>query len=159
MQSLNDNPNHVFVEGDIRDRELVRSLFKEHQPDYVVNFAAESHVDRSIDSPGDFILTNVVGTFEMLEAARAHWLSLEGKAKDDFRFLHVSTDEVYGSLGATGLFTETTPYAPIRPTRPQKQEPTIWRGLITGRLVCLFSLQTVQTITVLTSFRKNSFHW
>ncbi|QPJ62180.1 MAG: dTDP-glucose 4,6-dehydratase [Candidatus Nitronauta litoralis] len=120
LQSLNDNPNHVFVEGDIRDRELVRSLFKEHQPDYVVNFAAESHVDRSIDSPGDFILTNVVGTFEMLEAARAHWLSLEGKAKDDFRFLHVSTDEVYGSLGATGLFTETTPYAPNSPYSASK---------------------------------------
>lgn len=120
LQSLNDNPNHVFVEGDIRDRELLRSLFNEHRPDYVVNFAAESHVDRSIDSPGDFILTNVVGTFEMLEAARSHWLSLEGKAKEDFRFLHVSTDEVYGSLGATGLFTETTPYAPNSPYSASK---------------------------------------
>ncbi len=120
LQSLNDNPNHVFVEGDIRDGALVRSLFKEHRPDYVVNFAAESHVDRSIDSPGDFILTNVVGTFEMLEAAKGYWLSLEGKAKEDFRFLHVSTDEVYGSLGATGLFTETTPYAPNSPYSASK---------------------------------------
>ncbi len=120
LQSLKDNPNHVFVEGDIRDRDLVRSLFKDHQPDYVVNFAAESHVDRSIESPGDFILTNVVGAFEMLEAARGHWLSLEGPAKEDFRFLHVSTDEVYGSLGKTGLFTETTPYAPNSPYSASK---------------------------------------
>lgn len=120
LQSLKDNPNHLFVEGDIRDRDLVRSLFKDHQPDYVVNFAAESHVDRSIESPGDFILTNVVGTFEMLDAARAHWLSLEGSAKENFRFLHVSTDEVYGSLGKTGLFTETTPYAPNSPYSASK---------------------------------------
>ncbi len=120
LQSLKDNPNHVFVEGDIRDRDLVRSLFKDHQPDYVVNFAAESHVDRSIESPGDFILTNVVGTFEMLDAARGHWLSLEGPAKENFRFLHVSTDEVYGSLGKTGLFTETTPYAPNSPYSASK---------------------------------------
>ncbi len=120
LQPLNDNPNHVFVEGDIRDRDLVRSLLKEHRPDYVVNFAAESHVDRSIDSPGDFILTNVVGAFEMLDGARDYWQSLEGAAKENFRFLHVSTDEVYGSLGKTGLFTETTPYAPNSPYSASK---------------------------------------
>ncbi len=120
LQSLSGNPNHIFVEGDIRDHDLVRSLFKDHSPDYVVNFAAESHVDRSIESPGDFILTNVVGTFEMLESARGHWLSLAGQAKEDFRFLHVSTDEVYGSLGKTGLFTETTPYAPNSPYSASK---------------------------------------
>ena len=120
LEPVKDNPRHVFVEGDIRDRDLLRRLFAEHQPDCVVNFAAESHVDRSIDSPGEFILTNVVGTFEMLEAARAYWMELQGEAKDAFRFLHVSTDEVYGSLGETGKFTETTPYAPNSPYSASK---------------------------------------
>ena len=120
LEPLKDNPRHVFVEGDIRDRDLLRRLFAEHRPDCVVNFAAESHVDRSIDSPGEFILTNVVGTFEMLEAARAYWMELQGEAKDAFRFLHVSTDEVYGSLGETGKFTETTPYAPNSPYSASK---------------------------------------
>lgn len=120
LEPVKDNPRHVFVEGDIRDRDLLRRLFAEHRPDCVVNFAAESHVDRSIDSPGEFILTNVVGTFEMLEAARAYWMELQGEAKDAFRFLHVSTDEVYGSLGETGKFTETTPYAPNSPYSASK---------------------------------------
>lgn len=120
LASVMDNPNHVFVEGNIGDRKLVAALLKEHQPDCVVNFAAESHVDRSIDSPDDFIHTNVVGTFELLESARAHWHDLEGAAKENFRFLHVSTDEVYGSLGPTGYFTETTPYAPNSPYSASK---------------------------------------
>ncbi len=121
LDSVKDDPRHVFVEGDIRDRDLIRQLFADHRPDRVVNFAAESHVDRSIDSPGDFIQTNVVGTFEMLEAARAYWQeTLEGTSRDAFRFLHVSTDEVYGSLGDTGKFTETTPYAPNSPYSASK---------------------------------------
>ena len=120
LASLDDNPNHLFVHGDIGDRELVAKLLAEHRPDAVVNFAAESHVDRSIDGPAAFIQTNVVGTLALLEAVRDHWKSLEGEAKDAFRFLHVSTDEVYGTLGETGLFTETTPYAPNSPYSASK---------------------------------------
>src|ERR1044072_171920 len=89
------------------DRALVEALLGEHLPTAVVNFAAESHVDRSIDGPAAFVETNVVGTLGLLESARNYWLSLEGEARDAFRFLHVSTDEVYGSLGAEGAFTET----------------------------------------------------
>ena len=120
LASLDGNPDHVFVHGDIGDRELVAKLLAEHRPDAVVNFAAESHVDRSIDGPAAFIQTNVVGTLALLEAVRDHWKSLEGEAKRDFRFLHVSTDEVYGSLGDTGKFTEDTPYAPNSPYSASK---------------------------------------
>lgn len=120
LASLEGNPNHVFVHGDIGDRELVAQLLAEHRPDAVVNFAAESHVDRSIDGPGAFIQTNVVGTLGLLEAVRDYWKGLEGEAKEAFRFLHVSTDEVYGTLGATGKFTETTPYAPNSPYSASK---------------------------------------
>ena len=121
LASLQDNPNHVFVKGDIGDRALVDQLLREHQPRAVVNFAAESHVDRSIHGPEDFIQTNVVGTFHLLESVRAHWNGLEGKAKDQFRFLHVSTDEVYGTLSPTDApFTETTPYTPNSPYSASK---------------------------------------
>ena len=120
LASLKDNPAHVFVHGDIGDRDLVDRLLAEHRPDAVVNFAAESHVDRSIDGPGAFVQTNVVGTLALLEAARDYWKSLEGEAKDAFRFLHVSTDEVYGSLGDSGQFVETTPYAPNSPYSASK---------------------------------------
>ena len=115
LASLRGNPDHVFVEGDIGDGALVARLLAEHRPDAVVNFAAESHVDRSIDGPAAFVQTNVVGTLALLEAVRDYWKALDGTAKDAFRFLHVSTDEVYGTLGETGLFTETTPYAPNSP--------------------------------------------
>ena len=120
LAPLREDPNHVFVHGDIGDRELVARLLREHRPDGIVHFAAESHVDRSIDGPAAFVETNVVGTLALLEAARDYWRELEGEARDAFRFLHVSTDEVYGSLGASGKFTEDTPYAPNSPYSASK---------------------------------------
>jgi dTDP-glucose 4,6-dehydratase len=120
LSSIEGNDRHVFVKGDIGDRELVRRLLAEHRPVAIVNFAAESHVDRSIDGPAAFVETNVVGTLGLLEEARDFWRSLEGTPKEAFRFLHVSTDEVYGSLGAEGRFTETTPYAPNSPYSASK---------------------------------------
>ena len=120
LASLEGEANHVFVHGDIGDRALVAALLAEHRPDAIVNFAAESHVDRSIDGPAAFIQTNVVGTLSLLECARDHWRGLDGAAKEAFRFLHVSTDEVYGSLGPTGAFTEETPYAPNSPYSASK---------------------------------------
>jgi dTDP-glucose 4,6-dehydratase len=110
----------LFVRGDIADRDTVRGLFNEHKPEVVVNFAAESHVDRSIDGPGDFVRTNINGTFELLEAARALYATLAADEREAFRFLHVSTDEVYGSLGDTGAFREDTPYAPNSPYSASK---------------------------------------
>ncbi|MGO4702296.1 dTDP-glucose 4,6-dehydratase [Dyella sp. 2RAB6] len=120
LASLKSDPRHVFVQGDIGDRELIAGLLTRHRPHAVVNFAAESHVDRSIDGPAAFIETNVVGTLGLLESARNYWLTLEGQAREAFRFLHVSTDEVYGSLGAEGSFTESTPYAPNSPYSASK---------------------------------------
>jgi len=114
------DPRVAFVKGDIADRELVARLFAEWRPDAVLNLAAESHVDRSIDTPQAFIDTNIVGTFVMLEAARQHLAELAPDARARFRFLHVSTDEVYGSLGPTGVFTEETPYAPNSPYAASK---------------------------------------
>ena len=120
LSSLDGNPNHIFVQGDIGDKALVAGLLNEHQPDAIINFAAESHVDRSIDGPGAFIQTNVVGTLNLLEVARDYWKALPEQKGNDFRFLHVSTDEVYGTLGDTGKFTETTPYAPNSPYSASK---------------------------------------
>ena len=120
LSPLDGNPDHVFVQGDIGDRALVARLLAEHRPQAVVNFAAESHVDRSIDGPAAFVQTNVVGTFNLLEAAREYYRGLEGGAQAAFRFLHVSTDEVYGSLGDEGKFTEETPYAPNSPYSASK---------------------------------------
>ncbi len=117
---LAGNPRHVFVQGDIGDQGLVARLLRDYEVDTVVNFAAESHVDRSIDGPAEFVTTNVVGTFNLLDCARAHWSGLGSQGKAAFRFLHVSTDEVYGSLGASGLFTETSPYAPNSPYSASK---------------------------------------
>lgn len=111
---------HVFVQGDIGDSECVRHLLHTHQPRAIVNFAAESHVDRSIDGPAAFVETNVVGTFRLLEEARVYWKSLPESEQRAFRFLHVSTDEVYGSLGPEGKFIETTPYAPNSPYSASK---------------------------------------
>jgi len=114
------DPRHVFVLGDICDGRLVAQLLAEHQPRAVVNFAAESHVDRSIDGPAAFVETNVVGTFRLLEAARLYWSGLPEPDRSRFRFLHVSTDEVFGSLGAAGKFCETTAYAPNSPYSASK---------------------------------------
>ena len=121
LTSLRDNARHVFVQGDIGDRTLVDDLLARHRPRAVINFAAESHVDRSIHGPAEFIETNVVGTFNLLEAVRAHWSVLPTDEQAAFRFLHVSTDEVYGSLGpADPAFSETTAYAPNSPYSASK---------------------------------------
>lgn len=121
LKSLENDVRHVFVRGDIGDYELVLSLLRKHQVRAVMNFAAESHVDRSIHGPGDFIQTNVVGTFNLLEAVRAYWTELPEDEKQQFRFLHVSTDEVYGSLSPTDLaFSETNPYKPNSPYSASK---------------------------------------
>ena len=121
LASIADDRRHIFVQGDIGDNVLMTQLLQTHQPRAVINFAAESHVDRSILGPEDFIQTNVVGTFHLLEAVRAYWGALDEPAKSAFRFLHVSTDEVYGSLGADDApFTETTAYAPNSPYSASK---------------------------------------
>ena len=121
LVSIQHNPQHIFVHGDIGDQALLAQLLNEHQPCAVVNFAAESHVDRSIHGPEDFIQTNVVGTFHLLEAVRAYWGKLNEQNRQDFRFLHVSTDEVYGSLGKDdAAFTETHTYAPNSPYSASK---------------------------------------
>jgi dTDP-glucose 4,6-dehydratase len=120
LGSLRGHPRHVFIQGDIGNKELITQIFTEYKPDAIVHFAAESHVDRSIDGPTTFIQTNVIGTFNLLECAKNYWANLDAEAKHRFRFLHVSTDEVYGSLGATGRFTEHTPYAPNSPYSASK---------------------------------------
>jgi dTDP-glucose 4,6-dehydratase len=120
LRSIEGHPDHVFVHGDIGDRGLIGSLLATHGPDAVINFAAESHVDRSIDGPAAFVQTNVVGTLGLLESVRDYWRALPAARKDAFRLLHVSTDEVYGSLGDTGKFTEDTPYAPNSPYSASK---------------------------------------
>lgn len=123
LSDVADNSRYHFVKGDIRDYDLVNSLFNEHDFAGVYHFAAESHVDNSITGPSAFISTNINGTFNLLEVARKHWLKGPGEfiaGKENNRFLHVSTDEVYGSLGETGLFTELTPYAPNSPYSASK---------------------------------------
>jgi dTDP-glucose 4,6-dehydratase len=121
LASLDSDSRHVFVQGSIGDFDLAAKLLAEYQPRAIVNFAAESHVDRSIHGPEDFIQTNIVGTFHLLEAVRAYWSALEGKRKADFRFLHVSTDEVYGSLSKDDpAFAETNRYEPNSPYSASK---------------------------------------
>ncbi|MBP8231192.1 MAG: dTDP-glucose 4,6-dehydratase [Rhizorhabdus sp.] len=120
LAPVGNNPRYRFVQGDICDAEVVRSLLVEFQPDIVAHLAAESHVDRSIDGPGAFIQTNVVGTFTLLDQALAYWRGLDGERRADFRFHHISTDEVYGSLGDEGLFTESTAYDPRSPYSASK---------------------------------------
>jgi dTDP-glucose 4,6-dehydratase len=121
LAGLKGDARHVFVKGDINDRALVGKLLREHRPQSIVHFAAESHVDRSIQGPADFVQTNVVGTFSLLEEARSYWSDLKEPDKSQFRFLHVSTDEVYGSLAPQApAFSETTPYAPNSPYAASK---------------------------------------
>ena len=118
VASVADKPNYSFEQVDIRDRKALDAVFARHKPDAVMHLAAESHVDRSIDGPSDFMETNIIGTFNLLEAARTYWVA-QGKP-DTFRFHHISTDEVFGSLGADGQFTETTPYDPRSPYSASK---------------------------------------
>jgi len=123
LRECDDMPNYTFVRGDICDRELIEKLFREHDIRGVIHFAAESHVDNSIKNPGAFIKTNIEGTFNLVDVAFRHWMDGPGRVKPgykDCRFHHISTDEVYGALGATGFFTETTPYAPNSPYSASK---------------------------------------
>ncbi|UUO04587.1 dTDP-glucose 4,6-dehydratase [Blastopirellula sp. J2-11] len=120
LAELEEDARHILIEGDIGDANLVTRLLTEYQPSALLNLAAESHVDRSIDGPDEFVATNVLGTFTLLEAARRYWCELGAERAAEFRFLQVSTDEVYGSLGKTGLFTETSPYAPNSPYSASK---------------------------------------
>ncbi|MEN6457306.1 MAG: dTDP-glucose 4,6-dehydratase [Thermoguttaceae bacterium] len=120
LASVAGHPRYVFVHGDVADESDVRRLLSEHEPSAIVHFAAESHVDRSIDGPAEFVRTNVQGTFQLLEAARHYVARLPADRAARFRFLHVSTDEVYGSLGPTGRFTESSPYDPSSPYSASK---------------------------------------
>jgi dTDP-glucose 4,6-dehydratase len=120
LRDVEGHPGYSFIQADICDAEAMRQAIATFQPDRIMHLAAESHVDRSITGAADFIQTNVVGTFILLEAAKAYWAALPGARKAAFRFLHVSTDEVYGSLGAEGLFAETTPYDPSSPYSASK---------------------------------------
>jgi dTDP-glucose 4,6-dehydratase len=120
LAEVGDAANHRFVKADVADATALRSVFDQEQPDGVIHLAAESHVDRSIDAPGAFIHTNVVGTFTLLQESLRHWRELSPDRASSFRFVHVSTDEVFGSLGATGVFTEETPYSPRSPYAASK---------------------------------------
>jgi len=120
LVDFEQDPRYIFVHGDICDAELVSKLFTEYQPNYIVNFAAESHVDRSIDGPAEFIQTNIVGTSVLLQEALKYYSTLKGGGSERFRFHHVSTDEVFGSLSESGFFTEETPYDPSSPYSASK---------------------------------------
>lgn len=120
LKSIDSNERYNFVQGDICDKGKVAEVLAQFQPDYIMHLAAESHVDRSIDGPDEFIETNIVGTYTLLEAARSYYASLSVDKKSNFRFHHISTDEVYGDLGATGLFTEETSYDPSSPYSASK---------------------------------------
>jgi dTDP-glucose 4,6-dehydratase len=158
LASLQDDARHTFVRGDIGDSELVASLLSQHQPLAVLNFAAESHVDRSIHSPENFIQTNIVGTFRLLEAVRAYWSGLQGEAKAAFRFLHVSTDEVYGSLGATDpAFTEPTATSPTAPIAPARPPATTLCAPTTTPTACRCSPPTAATTTARITSLRSSF--
>lgn len=120
LKAVEDSPNYRFLQANVCDRAAMEAAISDFAPERIMHLAAESHVDRSITGAADFVQTNVIGTFTLLDAARAYWSGLEARAKDAFRFLHVSTDEVYGSLGSEGLFTEDTPYDPSSPYSASK---------------------------------------
>ena len=156
LQSLNGDRRHVFVQGDIGDSALVNGLLAKHQPRAIINFAAESHVDRSIHGPEDFIQTNIVATFHLLEAVRAYWHKLQGDARQNFRFLHVSTDEVYGSQRTTPPSPKpiaTNPTARIRRVKPPV---IIWCVPTTTPTACRCSPPTAPTTTARITSRKSS---
>jgi dTDP-glucose 4,6-dehydratase len=158
LQSLQGDSRHTLVQGDIGDRALVSRLLAEHQPRAIVNFAAESHVDRSIHGPGDFIHTNIVGTYELLEAVRQYWSALAAPEKAAFRFLHVSTDEVYGSLAKDApAFTEQHHIEPNSPySAPARPPATTWCAPGTTPTACRYSPPTAATTTAPTTFLKSS---
>lgn len=120
LQDVEHNPRYTFIQGDICDQQTIADTLAQYKPSIIVHFAAESHVDRSIDGPAAFVRTNIDGTFSLLEAARQYYSLLTAELQAKFRFLHISTDEVYGSLGETGFFTEETPYAPNSPYSASK---------------------------------------
>ena len=140
------SPLYTFVRADVCDRQAVEAVFAKHAPDAVMHLAAESHVDRSIDGSDDFIHTNVLGTHTLLEAARAYWMRLPKERADAFRFLHVSTDEVYGSLGDDGAFTEDLGLRPFVPLLGlQGRRPIIWRLPGSAPMACRSSSPTAPT--------------
>ena len=156
LKEVEEHPLYTFLKGDIRDRQLLDKVFNEYEIDTVVNFAAESHVDRSIVDPEVFLTTNVLGTQALLDVAKKYWkLNNEDKYsrafKSGVKFLQVSTDEVYGSLGVEGLFTEQTPLAPNSPYSASKASA----DMIVRPLVCQLISQDVQIIMVLINFQKN----
>ena len=131
-----DNPRYRFEQVDICNRRAIDRLFEECRPDAVMHLAAESHVDRSVDSPAEFIQTNIIGTYTLLEASLSYWRNLPAPGRERFRFHHVSTDEVYGSLGEAGLFTEETPYRPNSPIPPARRAPITSFGHGTRPSIC-----------------------
>jgi dTDP-glucose 4,6-dehydratase len=144
LASVKSHEGYAFEQVDICDLEALRAVFARHDPDCVMHLAAESHVDRSIDGPGAFIQTNVIGTFNMLQISRAHFDGLSQPRQERFRFHHISTDEVYGDLGPEDpAFEETTAYGPIQ---PQKLQAIIWCALGLARLNCQFLLQIARII-------------
>lgn len=155
VASAADSPRYAFEHADIRDRHALDRIFAQHTPDAVMHLAAESHVDRSIDGPGAFVETNITGTYNLLEAARAFWVSQSRPAH--FRFHHFSTDEVFGSLPSDRAvkFTEETPYDRALPIRRQRQPATIWCAPGITPMACRLCCRIAQTITAPTISPKN----
>ena len=160
LASIASTDRYKFARGDICNARDMRAIVEGFRPDVLMHLAAESHVDRSIDGPGEFIQTNVVGTFTLLEAACRYWRALRAEERAAFRFHHVSTDEVFGSLGADGLFHRgRRPSSRTRPIRRARPRPTIWCVPGTTPTGCRSCCRTARTITVPTSFPKSSFRW
>ncbi len=160
LATLQGDPRHVFVHGDIADRALLDRLYAEHRPRAVVHFAAESHVDRSIHGPGAFMRTNVEGTFTLLEATRAHWAALPEGERAAFRFHHVSTDEVYGSLGRpTRPSPRRTPTSRTARIRPARRRATTWCAPGTTPTGCRCSPPTARTTTGRSTSPRSSSRW
>ena len=156
LDDFENDPRYTFIKGDICDAELVASLLADYQPDALVNFAAESHVDRSIDGPEPFVQTNVVGTLRLLEAFKSYFLDQPADRQPSLRFLHVSTDEVYGSLSMDDpAFSEATSYSPNSPYSASKAGQTIWSEPIIIPLGFQSLPQIVRIIMGLTSFQKS----